>query len=45
MRIRAFTLAGAYAFLLCCIPALAQMAQNDPSVTQSMLLRIPTIQS
>ena len=32
MRLRAFTLAEVYVFLLCCIPALGQMVQNDPSV-------------
>jgi hypothetical protein len=32
MHMRAFTLAGAYAFLLCCIPAFGQMTQNDSSV-------------
>ena len=32
MRIHAFTLAGAYVFLWCCLPALGQMTQNNPSV-------------
>ena len=32
MRIHAFTLAGAYVFLLCCLPAFGQMAQNNPSI-------------
>ena len=32
MRIRAFALAGAYVFLLCCLSASAQTAPNDPSI-------------
>jgi len=32
MRIHAFTLAGAYVFLLCCSLAFGQRAQNDPSI-------------
>jgi hypothetical protein len=32
MRIRAFTLTGAYVFLFCCLPVLGQMAQNYPSI-------------
>jgi hypothetical protein len=32
MRIHAFTLTGAYVFLLCCLPAFGQMAQNNPSI-------------
>lgn len=32
MRIRAFTLAGAYFFLLCCLSASGQTASNDPSI-------------
>jgi hypothetical protein len=31
-RVHAFTLAGAYVFLSCCLPASGQMAQNDPSI-------------
>jgi hypothetical protein len=32
MRIHTFTLAGAYVFLWCCLPAFGQMAQNNPSI-------------
>jgi hypothetical protein len=32
MLIRAFKFAGAYVFLLCCLPAFGQMAQNNPSI-------------
>ena len=32
MRIRAFTLTGAYVFLLCCLSAFGQTAQNNPSI-------------
>src|ERR1700685_4869061 len=32
MRIRAFTLAGAYVFLLCCVSAQGQLAQNVPPI-------------
>lgn len=32
MRIRAFALAGAYVFLLCCLSASGQTAPNDPSI-------------
>src|SRR3984957_4069797 len=32
MRIRVFTLAGAYAFLLCCVSAPGQITQNDSSI-------------
>ena len=32
MRIRAFTLAGAYLFLLCCLSASGQTTSNDPSI-------------
>jgi hypothetical protein len=35
MRIRTFTLAGAYVFLLCCLPACGQMAHDDPSTHPS----------
>jgi hypothetical protein len=31
MRIHTFTLVGAYAYLLCCLPAPGQMAQNNSS--------------
>ena len=30
MRIRTLTLAGAYVFLLCCLPVCGQMAHDDP---------------
>ena len=32
MLIRAFTLAGAYVLLLCCLPAFGQTAQSNPSI-------------
>jgi hypothetical protein len=32
MRIRAFTLSGAYVFLLCCLSALGQTTHNDLSI-------------
>ena len=32
MRIRAFTLAGSYVFLLCCLPAFGQTVQNKASM-------------
>jgi hypothetical protein len=32
MRIRAFTLTGAYVFLWCCLSALGQRAQNEASI-------------
>ena len=32
MLIRAFTLAGAYVFLLCCLSALGQTTQSNPSI-------------
>ena len=35
MRIRKFTLAGAYVFLLCCLPARGQITHNDPSTLPS----------
>src|SRR6201996_5082753 len=33
MRIRAFTLAGAYALLGCCLPVFGQTTQNHSSIT------------
>jgi hypothetical protein len=32
MRIHAFTLAGTYVVLLCCLPAFGRPAQNNPSL-------------
>jgi hypothetical protein len=35
MRTRTFTLAGAYVFLLWCLPALGQAGHNDTSIHSS----------